>query len=224
MRCAAAPMPDDLTVVKLGGSLAYSPYVRQWLAACRSAPAPVIVVTGGGPFADTVRDAQARMGLGDGAAHRMALLAMAQFAEALASLEPGFTVAQGFEGLAKSLDEGSTPIWAPLELLAGAPGIEESWDVTSDSLASWLAAETQAKRLILVKQAAPDETLTIAQLSERGIVDRAFPVFMEDADFDVVWLGEHDYDRLGEALAGHVPAVARDAMRPASTVAAHDAV
>lgn len=201
----AGPPQRDFAVVKLGGSLAFSPYLRQWLAACRTAASPLVVVPGGGPFADTVREAQARMALSDSAAHRMALLAMAQFAEALASLEPGFTVAQGFGGIEKSLDEGTTPIWAPLELLAGGPGIEESWDVTSDSLGAWLASAIGASRLVLVKQVArPDAAVSFDEAAAQGVVDRAFPIFMEDARFEVVWLGADEFDRLDDALTGHI--------------------
>src|SRR5688572_11112389 len=69
------------TVVKLGGSYALSPRLPAILAAIRASHVPVVVVPGGGPFADAVRAAQPRMGFGDRAAHRMALLAMAQFAE-----------------------------------------------------------------------------------------------------------------------------------------------
>lgn len=211
MRRYRAELPSHAAVVKIGGSLAYSPHLRDWLAACRSACRPVIVVAGGGPFADAVRDAQARMDLSDSAAHRMALLAMAQFAEAMASLEPGFTVAQGFEGLAKSLDEGTTPIWVPLELLAGAPGIEESWDVSSDSLAAWLATEAGIGMLVLVKQAAPgDAGVTVQEMADRGVVDRAFPVFLDNANVKAVWLGVQDYRRLDDALRGEIAPLPRE--------------
>ncbi len=66
-------------VVRLGGSHAFSPLLRPWLAAIGAAAGRVVLVPGGGPFADTVRSAQAAMGFDDLAAHRMALLAMAQY-------------------------------------------------------------------------------------------------------------------------------------------------
>ena len=66
----------DLTVIKLGGSHAFAPQLKDWIGAVAAQAGRIVLVPGGGPFADAVRDAQARMGFDDGAAHRMALLAM----------------------------------------------------------------------------------------------------------------------------------------------------
>ena len=62
-------------VVKLGGSLAYSPELPHWLSALAHTDA--VIVPGGGPFADTVRDAQQIWRFDDATAHAMALLAIA---------------------------------------------------------------------------------------------------------------------------------------------------
>src|SRR5947209_141724 len=75
-------------IVKLGGSLARERQFARWIEALRRCKSGVIVVPGGGPFADCVRDAQGYMRLSDAAAHRMALLAMEQYAIACASSFP----------------------------------------------------------------------------------------------------------------------------------------
>ena len=54
----AAPL-----VVKLGGSHAGSALLRPWLRAIEAAAGRVVLVPGGGPFADAVRDAQATMAI-----------------------------------------------------------------------------------------------------------------------------------------------------------------
>ena len=78
-------------VVKVGGSLFdwpdLGPRLRQWLAA--NAPREVILVPGGGPTADVIRTLDRTHGLGDEAAHWLALRAMAVNAELLAALLPG---------------------------------------------------------------------------------------------------------------------------------------
>ncbi len=76
-------------VVKLGGSVIRSPDLASWLEAIVDARAPVVVVPGGGALADEVRACQASLGFGDGAAHRMALLAMDQLAWAVAGMRRG---------------------------------------------------------------------------------------------------------------------------------------
>ena len=50
-----------------------------------------------------------------------------------------------------------------------------NWDVTSDSLAAWLAARLGA-RLLLVKRMRPAPGATLHGLALAGLVDRAFPL------------------------------------------------
>ena len=58
-------------VVKLGGSVVRSAELPAWLDAIAASRHPIVIVPGGGALADEVRAAQARLGFGDGAAHRM---------------------------------------------------------------------------------------------------------------------------------------------------------
>jgi 5-(aminomethyl)-3-furanmethanol phosphate kinase len=108
----------------------------------------VLVVPGGGPFADAVRAVDARVGLADDVAHRLALQAMDQLGVLLAPLLPGAEVL--------------TDLVAPhaLGLLTVAPAfadrsdVPESWAVTSDSLAVLAAGAIGADEAILLKPVA----------------------------------------------------------------------
>lgn len=164
------------TVVKLGGSQALSPTLRPWLRALAGVPG-IVVVPGGGPFADAVRAAQPAMGFDDRAAHHMALLAMAQYGLALAALEPRLVPADGLDAIGHVASGGLVPVWLPWPMLRDAPGLPASWDVTSDSLALWLAGALGARRLLLVKPRAA-ETGAVAALVRDGLVDPAFPRFL----------------------------------------------
>lgn len=152
-------------IVKLGGSLWDAPVLRDWLDAAARAPRPVTIVPGGGPFADAVRAAQPVMGFDDRAAHRMAILAMQQYAEALASLAPRLPL------VAEPSCERAC-IWSPWPMAAEAPDLRPSWEITSDSIAAWLAARVAAEMLVLVKSAPPPEGATLARLARDGIVDQ----------------------------------------------------
>jgi aspartokinase-like uncharacterized kinase len=107
----------------------------------------VLVVPGGGPFADAVRDVDAQVGLSDAAAHALALRAMDQLGALLAPLLPG----------AEPLDRLVAPRSLGLLLAAAAfssrPEIPESWDVTSDSLAVLAAGAIGAEEAVLLKPA-----------------------------------------------------------------------
>lgn len=191
-------------VVKLGGSVVRGRELGDWLDAIAGSPEPVVVVPGGGALADEVRACQASLGFGDAHAHRMALLAMDQLAWAIAGLRPGFAVGATEAELAHGLDRGKVAVWAPYALVSGRADIEESWRLTSDSLALWLADRLRAARCYLIKSVArPRASLTARQLARDGIVDEAFPAMLEAGHVPAVLLGRGDQLAFAAALAGN---------------------
>ena len=139
-----------LAIVKLGGSHAAAPHLKAWLTAIAAEAGSIAIVPGGGPFADAVRLAQASIGYDDRAAHAMALMAMAQFGSALQSLNPALTLAASRSAILRALKERKVPVWSP-EQMARAAALPETWDLTSDSLAAWLAGALGASCLVLIK-------------------------------------------------------------------------
>jgi aspartokinase-like uncharacterized kinase len=165
-----------LSIVKVGGSLcADSPRLRAVLAALAAGnDGPVVLVPGGGGLADAVRALQGALAFPDPLAHRLALGAMTAMARIFSALEPRLCLA---EDPAAALAAGSVPVWDPSALLHGDPEIPETWAVTSDSLALWLAARLGAGRCILVKSAEAAPGAGPDALAAAGLVDAAFPAF-----------------------------------------------
>jgi aspartokinase-like uncharacterized kinase len=194
-------------VVKLGGSVIRSAELSSWLDAIVAAHTPIVVVPGGGALADEVRACQAKLGFGDPAAHRMALLAMDQFAWAIAGLRQGFHVGATEDDLRGALRCGLVAVWAPYALIAERNDIEESWRVTSDSLALWLACRLGARTCYLIKSIArrPQKRTSAAQLARDGIVDEAFPAMLAEASMAAVLLGHGDQPGFAAALSGADP-------------------
>ena len=158
------------TVIKLGGSFAFSPRLRDWIGAIASRAGGIVIVPGGGLFADAVRTAQPTMGFDDRAAHRMGLLAMEQYGCAIASLDERLMPAQTLELIRQGLDDGKVPVWLPAQMVLGDAGIPQSWDVTSDSLAAWLADKIGAERLLLVKHVdAKEKMVRATDLAARNV-------------------------------------------------------
>ena len=130
-------------VVKVGGGLLRDEGLDGLRRACAevneiASRRPVLVVPGGGPFADAVRAVDEQVGLDDAVAHRLALHAMDQLGVLLAPLLPGREIG----------------VLAVVEAFAGSPDIPESWTVTSDSLAVFAAAAIGADEAVLLKPVA----------------------------------------------------------------------
>jgi hypothetical protein len=137
-------------VIKVGGSLDARPAALRRLMASLARAAQdqwLVVVPGGGSFADAVRRADRRFRLGDSAAHWMAVLAMDQYGYLLAQLAPGAALVRSRRELAP----GRLSVLAPSAWLRRADPLPHSWDVTSDSIAAWIARVLGAQRLMLVK-------------------------------------------------------------------------
>jgi len=81
-------------VVKLGGSLLGSPELPRWLdTLVQVSDGKVVIVPGGGIFADAVREAQKLAHVSDATAHHLALCAMDQFGLLLAGMNPSLVLA-----------------------------------------------------------------------------------------------------------------------------------
>jgi 5-(aminomethyl)-3-furanmethanol phosphate kinase len=186
---------DRPIVVKLGGSFAYSDHLRHWIDALAEGGGRVVIVPGGGPFADAVRSAQIQMRFDDKAAHHMAVLAMEQYGRALASFNSTFSLAGSADAIERDLSEMRVPVWMPSAMVLAATDIAQSWSVTSDSLAAWLAAKIGAGRLWIVKhmKLSPGSE-RLGDLITARIVDDEFARFLETMPFTVSILGPSDHN------------------------------
>jgi 5-(aminomethyl)-3-furanmethanol phosphate kinase len=139
-------------VVKIGGGLLIAEGLEGLRRACADVlglarDRPVLVVPGGGPFADAVRALDAQVGLGDAVAHRLALQAMDQLGALLAPMLPGAAL------LRTLVAPRSLGLLVAAPAFGGRPDVPESWDVTSDSLAVLAAGAIGAEEAILLKAA-----------------------------------------------------------------------
>lgn len=165
----------------------HTPQCAAWLETLAAWGGPLILVPGGGPFANCVRAAQAAMGFDDAAAHRMALLAMEQSGVVVASHAAVFTLAASCDELDSAMRAGAIPVWLPAKMVLAAPEVPEAWDVTSDSLAAWLAGSFGARRLLLIKSLDLKAPVSAQELAANRIVDPLFPGFAARSRAEI-WL------------------------------------
>jgi aspartokinase-like uncharacterized kinase len=206
---ARAPLAGDSRpiVVKLGGSVVRSSGLSAWLDAIAAVRGPVVIVPGGGALADEVRSCQQQLGFGDAPAHRMALLAMDQLAWAVAGMRPGLEVGTTEDALREIVASGHVAVWAPYALIAGRADVEESWRLTSDSLAVWLAGKLGARRCYLIKSIVRRHVRYGAEgLARDGVVDESFPAMLAETGVTVALLGRGDQRALAASRAENAPA------------------
>jgi aspartokinase-like uncharacterized kinase len=197
-----------LSVVKVGGGMGDDALPELCAALGELGERhPLIVVPGGAGFADAVRDADRRFGLPAATAHRMAILAMEQFGWLLGDLIPGAVRSAKAAPTRAGRATVLLPAALPLDSLPA------SWEVTSDSIAAWVADRVGAGRLVLVKAAdglyatwpargEPIARLSVAELAalRTAGVDEHLPTMLGGARFETWVIGGRDPARLAELL------------------------
>jgi aspartokinase-like uncharacterized kinase len=122
----------------------------------------LVVVPGGGPFADAIRTFDRMHRLPDETAHWMAMLAMDQYAHVLAHRIPGAVLVDEPGEVLEVARPGQVTVLAPFRWMRAADVLPHTWDATSDSVAAFVAGALGASRLLLIKPV------------ENGDVDPAF--------------------------------------------------
>jgi hypothetical protein len=159
-------------------------------------------VPGGGRFADLVRDVHEKQGISGDAAHWMAILAMDQYAYYLADKS-------GVELTPLLVRKKGVRIALPYEILRRQDELPHSWEVTSDTIAAWMANRTGSG---LVKATDVDGIMLGGSLREtidasalegtETCVDRALPGFLIKHGMDAFVLSGLVPGRLEDALKG----------------------
>ncbi len=171
----------DRLVVKVGGSLYDHPKLKDglkaWLAARREAH--ILIVPGGGDFAEAVRRLDTVHGLGEEASHFLALMALAPAAFFVLDLldinrrptlyrewwrHPSPAV---MNALSMNVDYQR---WQAVKL-------PETWEFTTDSLAA-CAAHDAGCELVLLKSVDIPAAMTWEDAAARGYVDAFFPTLV----------------------------------------------
>ncbi|MBM3395198.1 MAG: uridylate kinase [Betaproteobacteria bacterium] len=195
-------------VVKLGGSVDQAGKAAGWLRVLwTNRQRQIALVPGGGAFADDVRRRQAVEGFDDSVAHRQALRAMELSAARFTSLGEGMgmtlTRAEDAADFARAFARGQLPAWYPVRWADGALDLERSWQVTSDTLALWLADRLRCGKVVLIKSVAPQPGVrTCAQAADAGWIDAGFERWRARTHCKVWLFGAGQEGALAAMLAG----------------------
>jgi len=208
-------------VIKVGGSLAEYPSALRTLCQALSSIAHshrIMIVPGGGKFADTVRELYSIFSLDDTLAHRMAILAMDQYGLLLHGITPNSATTYSI-GEAKKMAKTVLPIFLPSKFMFSRNPLESSWDVTSDSIAAYIAGKIHAEKLILAKDidgiftldpkrhrdAALIERVSVEELqtlSQATCVDKALPRVLSEMGIECYIVNGMHPERVRAILEG----------------------
>ena len=144
-------MRKRFSVLKIGGSLLN--YLEKLKIFCKtlskiSETAKILIVPGGGIFANTVRDFQKKIKFSDDTAHWMAILTMDIYAFLLKDMIEGSEIIYTLE---ETSSRDKPVILAPFNLMKEKDPLEHSWRITSDSITAYIAHKVEANLLVLVK-------------------------------------------------------------------------
>ncbi len=183
-------------VLKLGGSLVSGPRFTSLLELVAAASRPVVLVPGGGLFADAVRTAQRVLSLNDELAHRLALLSMHQMGLVLASKSSRFCPAETPKEIDQTLANGQIPVWLPYAQQHSDETLAADWSVTSDALAARLAERLGGAEVALVKSCQIAQPTSLAKLTSNGIVDPTFSAIVSRSNLPWHVYGQGDDQHL----------------------------
>ncbi|MEI7460487.1 MAG: hypothetical protein WCK15_13835 [Pirellula sp.] len=182
-------------VIKLGGSLLTMPNLKQkfqrWW---RENPHPLtLIIVGGGPAVDAVRQVHLANPLSDEFAHWVCIDLLQHTARIAHQILGNVDLIETMDDLQQSFSDSNvkstTPIIAVVQVAICFAreypnmGLPESWDVTSDSLAAAFSNMVAAEELVVMKSCdAPSDGSDLESLADLGFVDPFFPGLAEDID------------------------------------------
>ena len=133
-------------VVKIGGSLFPEHAVE---LAKQLENTDSVIILGGGEFANLIRRYDSEMGFSDEANHWTAIDCMDIIAKLVNDKVESTKLAYSIDEVNEISDDGFTPIFIVSEFLKSEDPFECSWDVTSDSIAAYVAHTLNANLLIV---------------------------------------------------------------------------
>ncbi len=175
-----------IRVVKIGGSLFDYPDLAvawdQWVSG--ESKMTTIIIAGGGPYADLVRQWDKQFPLNEETAHWMCVTSMTITAVLLHQQLPRTRLIDDWQSLRAWVASGNQqeaaifsvePFLKTVEPSLPGDLLPATWEVSSDSIAARVAEVLSAEELVLAKSASVSPGSDWQQLADEGFVDQHFP-------------------------------------------------
>jgi len=133
-------------LIKIGGSLTYS--VKELLNELKNTDEEIIIIPGGGDFANVVRNLYEKTELDETGAHKIATVCTDLIGMYFSEVSGIKTADNLFDAKRILKDEGIV-IVLPSKIVLSTDELPHSWDVTSDSIAAYVAKLLNLNSLII---------------------------------------------------------------------------
>ncbi|MBW9221192.1 hypothetical protein KKP91_03205 [Methanothermococcus sp. SCGC AD-155-M21] len=141
---------DCINIVKIGGSLThFSEPLLNELKSFSNAKNKIIIIPGGGKFANVVRELDSNIKMRNRASHRLALLSMDMMGIYFSELSDIETVNTLYDAK-EILKKKDIVILLPSKIVLSTDELPNSWEVTSDSVAAYISKLLKLNKLIIV--------------------------------------------------------------------------
>ena len=137
-----------VTVVKIGGSL-FPEYTEELCECLTKSEEKIVLVNGGGLLANNIREFNKSFPFSDDVNHWNAIKCMDIIGHFIADENKNIVPITSLEEIEKVHNTHKIPLILTYELMRKEDPLKHSWNVTSDSIACWIANRINAKLLIL---------------------------------------------------------------------------
>lgn len=163
-------------VLKIGGSWITNPNLTRLLKTLdKKKKGKMIIVAGGGCFADSVRFAFKKTKMSEKIANTLALKSTEIFCSYLKDINKKLylTTNQRFR-------ENSLNVWLPSLILSNEKSFKKNWNSTSDSVAAWLSTNIKAEGLVFIKSLRKFKKINkLGDLQKKNIIDKNTSTYLK---------------------------------------------
>lgn len=174
-----------MTLCKIGGSLLdWSDFPDRLQKFLDQLDAPAVLLVGGGGCADIVRQWDRIYNLGEEKSHHLAIHSLSLTAQLLVTLLQDASLVSNQEQLDLAIANQHIAVLEPgcwIESMEASSSVElpHHWNVTSDTIALWLAAKLGMNRLILLKSVDFPSEIGLETAAQAGLIDAGFPTMFK---------------------------------------------
>ncbi len=198
-------------IIKLGGSLQEKgrEIIRFLSNYAETKNHTVIIIPGGGHFVKRIKELSEQEVISDDAAHWMAVLGMHQYGFYLAD-GSGIEIVESIEELRNVVHIG---VLLPYTLLKADDSLPHTWNVTSDTIAAFVANKVGEKSFIKLTDVdglMDDKGLLVRQIhakamiknADTGCVDAELPLFLMQNEMSCTIVNGNFTERIIAVIEG----------------------